>query len=53
MAEQFSLLYKVFDKKIPEFMTYIVHPDIACMMLKRHSILNMVTERVSSTENKI
>jgi hypothetical protein len=40
-------------KKIPGCMTYIVHPDIACMMLKRHSILNMVTDMVSSTENKI
>jgi hypothetical protein len=34
-------------------MKCIIHPDIACMMLKRHSILNMVTGMVSSTENKI
>ena len=45
--------YKVFDKKIPEYMTYVVHPDIACMVLTRNFILNIVNERVSTTENKM
>jgi hypothetical protein len=34
---------------IPECMTYVVHPDIACMMLKR----NIVNARVSSPESKV
>ena len=39
--------------KIPGGMTYVVHTDIACMMLNENFILNMVNERVSATENKI
>jgi hypothetical protein len=48
-----SAIIKFSIKKIPGCMKYIIHPDIACMMLKRHSVLNMVTEMVSSTENKM